>query len=210
MNMVAAFMRANLTLAPVPFIPDIRLYKAHPASGLRRLAQADPAFTSPYWAHYWSGGLALARHLIDQPALVDGRAMLDLGTGSGIVAIAACLAGARQVTATDIDPYAIAATAVNAEANGVVVETVLGDLTASSPVPIDVLTIGDLFYDAATAERVLDLARHHAALGAIVLIGDPLRAHLPLSSLEEVARYTVSEFTGAIGDMPAAVFRLRS
>jgi predicted nicotinamide N-methyase len=195
----------------VPFVPEIRLHKADPHSGLNRLAAADPDFGSPYWAHYWGGGLALARYLLDHPEQVAGRSLLDLGTGSGIVAIAACLAGAGPVRAADIDPYAIAAARLNAEANGVAFETELGDLTANPPAAIDVLAIGDLFYDADTAARVLRFAQASAAQGALVLIGDPRRAHLPLDLLEEVAAYSVSELSGAADHnaKPACVYRLR-
>jgi predicted nicotinamide N-methyase len=210
---VEAFIRANLPLRPVPFVPEIRLHKADARSGLNRLADADEDFGSPYWAHYWGGGLALARYLLDHSALVRDRSLLDLGTGSGIVAIAAVLAGARQVQAADVDPYAIAAARLNAAANGVEIATLLADLTLRPPSSAaDVLVIGDLFYDPDTAPRVLNLARRHAAMGAMVLIGDPLRAHLPLDLLDEVARYSVSELTGDIGEgaKPACVYRLRA
>jgi predicted nicotinamide N-methyase len=207
-----AFIRARLPLTPVPFIPKIRLHKARPHSGLRQLADEDPDFGSPYWAHYWSGGLALARHLLDHPAQVAGCSLLDLGTGSGIVAIAACLAGAGPVRATDVDPYAIAAAKLNAEANGVAFETVLHDLTLGPPALVDVLAIGDLFYDADTAARVLRFAQASAEQGTTVLIGDPRRAYLPLELLEEVAAYSVSELNGAAGEnaKPACVYRLRA
>jgi len=206
------FIRENLPLRAVPFVPEIQLHKADPRSGLNRLAGADENFGSPYWAHYWGGGLALARYLLDHPALIRDRSVLDLGTGSGIVAIAACLGGARHVLAADIDPYAIAAARLNAAANGVELETLLGDLTISPGPPADILAIGDLFYDRDTAPRVWNLARHYLTAGTLVLIGDPIRAHLPLASLEEVARYSVSELTGAAGQnaKPACVYRLRS
>jgi predicted nicotinamide N-methyase len=207
-----AFIQAKLPLRPVAFVPEIRLHKAGPHSGLGQLADANEHFGSPYWAHYWGGGLALARHLLDQPALVAGRSLLDLGTGSGIVAIAACLAGADPVLAADVDPYAIVAAKLNAEANGVAFETALGDPTRDAPAPVDVLTIGDLFYDADTAARVLRFAQASAAQGAVVLIGDPRRAHLPLDMLEEVAAYSVSELSGAADHnaRPACAYRLRA
>ena len=212
MGSAEAFIRARLPLKPVPFVPEIRLHKADPHSGLRQLADEDADFGSPYWAHYWGGGLALARYLLDQPALVAGRSLLDLGTGSGIVAIAACLAGAGPVKAADVDPYAIAATKLNAEANGVSIETELGDLMIEPPAPIDVLAIGDLFYDAGTAARVLRFAQASAARGTLVLIGDPRRAHLPLAILDEIAAYSVSELSGAADHnaKPACVYRLRA
>jgi len=206
-----AFIGENLSLRAVPFVPEIQLHKAAPHSGLNRLAEADENFGSPYWAHYWGGGLALARYLLDHPTTVAGRSLLDLGTGSGIVAIAACLAGARPVKAADVDPYALAAARVNASANGVAIETIERDLTIATPMPVDVLAIGDLFYDHDTAPRVLKMARAYAAAGTQVLIGDPIRAHLPLDELVEAARYSVSELSGAAGPgaKPACVYRLR-
>jgi predicted nicotinamide N-methyase len=212
MESVEAFIRDNLPLLPVPFVPEIQLHKAGPRSGLNRLAEADEDFGSPYWAHYWGGGLALARYLLDHPELVTGRSLLDLGTGSGIVAIAARLAGAGPVQAADVDPYAIAAARVNSLANGVEIETISRNLTITRPLTVDVLTIGDLFYDPDTSPRVLNVARAYAAAGTQVLIGDPIRAHLPLASLEEVARYSVSELTGTTGEKakPACVYRLRT
>lgn len=207
---VAAFIRENLPLRPVPFVPEIRLHKAVPSSRLGRLAAGDKDFGSPYWAHYWGGGLALARYLIDHPALVAGRSVVDLGTGSGIVAIAAALAGAARVTAVDTDPYALVAARLNARANQVGIDTVGGDPYA--PETAEVLTVGDLFYDADTAARVLALARQQVAQGKLVLIGDPIRSHLSLAELTEIARYDVSELTGApgAGAKPACVYRLRA
>jgi len=207
---VAAFIRENLPLRPVPFVPEIRLHKAVPSSRLGRLAAGDEDFGSPYWAHYWGGGLALARYLLDHPALVAGRCVVDLGSGSGIVAIAAALAGAARVTAVDADPYALIAASLNARANQVAIDTLVGDL--SVPGAVEVLTVGDLFYDAETAARVLPLIRQQVAQEKLVLIGDPIRSHLPLAELSEVARYDVSELTGAsgAGAKPACVYRLRA
>src|SRR4051812_37094510 len=102
------FIRANLPLAPVPGIPEIHLHKASPSSGLGRLAAQDAGFGSPYWAYYWAGGLALARYVLDHPEIVAGRRVLDLGAGSGLVAIAAAKAGAGAVIAAEVDPYAVA------------------------------------------------------------------------------------------------------
>jgi predicted nicotinamide N-methyase len=96
--------------------------------------------------------------------------------------------------------------------NRVAIETMKGDLTIAAPLPVDVLAIGDLFYDHDTAPRVLNMTRAYAAAGTEVLIGDPIRAHLPLDSLEEIARYTVSESSGAddARAKPACVYRLRA
>ncbi len=180
------------------------MYAPHPASGLRRLE--DETRAAPYWAYVWSGGAVLARHLAAKPGLVAGRAVLDLGSGCGIVAIAAARAGAVRVYATDLDRYAVAATALNAAANGVEVELVAG----LDPLPRpDLVLAGDVFYDARTARRtILQLDRFLAA-GIPVFVGDPGRKHLPLARLEPIAVYNdVPEFGG--GTVPATVFAWRA
>ena len=73
----------------------------------------------PFWSFPWAGGQALARYILDHPDIVAGRNVLDLAAGSGLVAIAAALAGAADVTANDIDSYAAAAQEMNAKANSV-------------------------------------------------------------------------------------------
>ncbi|WP_292129155.1 50S ribosomal protein L11 methyltransferase, partial [Mesorhizobium sp.] len=75
----------------------------------------------PYWAYAWAGGAVLARYVLDRPSTVAGRRVLDLGAGSGLVGIAAARAGAREVTAAEIDRNGIVALRLNAEANGVAI-----------------------------------------------------------------------------------------
>ncbi|MDH4743107.1 MULTISPECIES: methyltransferase [unclassified Sphingomonas] len=180
-------------MLPVPGIAEIVLHKAVPASGLGRLAAADGDFGSPYWAYYWLGGLALARFVLDRPEVVAGRRVLDLGCGSGLVAIAAAKAGADRVLAVDVDPYALAAVALNAAANGVVVEAVHADLT-DGPVPeTDLILAGDLFYDPEPAARVEPFLARCRAAGVAVLVGDPRRAPLPLDRLRALAEYRFAE-----------------
>lgn len=187
------FIRERLPLLPVPGIPEIMLHKAVPSSGLGRLAAADAAFGSPYWAYYWLGGLALARFVLDRPETVAGRRVLDLGCGSGLVAIAAAKAGAAGVSAADVDRYAVAATQVNAAANGVSVAVVQGDLT-EGPVPaVDLILAGDVFYDPEPAARVMPFLARCRAAGAEVLVGDPRRAPLPVARLRGLAAYRFAE-----------------
>ncbi|NGO53047.1 class I SAM-dependent methyltransferase [Allomesorhizobium camelthorni] len=205
------FIRANLPIAPVPSVPEIRLHKAGPASGLRRLAELDEqGFGSPYWAYYWGGGLALARHILDRPEIVAGRRVLDLGAGSGIVGIAAARAGASEVIAAETDRYAVVAIDLNAAANDVTVSTILGDLTGGPPPPVDIIAVGDLFYERDLAERVTVFLDRCLTAGIDVLIGDPWRAFLPRSRLQLIAEYPVLEFgeAGNAAAKPSAVFSL--
>ncbi|PLP58532.1 methyltransferase [Mesorhizobium loti] len=201
---VTAFIVANLPVAPVPGIPEIRLHGARPGSGLRRVEQQSKL--SPYWAYQWAGGAALARHLLDHPETVRGRTVLDLGTGSGLVAIAAAKAGANKVTAVDIDAHAIVATRLNATLNDVTIETLLADLTAGAPPEVDLITVGDLFYERRLAKRVTAFLDGCLAAGIDVLVGDPGRAHLPREKLAAVAEYRVIDFGAAGVTTPAVVF----
>jgi predicted nicotinamide N-methyase len=191
---IDAFIQGRLPLEPVPGVPEVRLHRAGPRSGLMRLAEADPDFGSPYWARPWGGGLALARHVLDGPDVVAGKRVLDLGAGSGLVAIAAMLAGAEKAKAADVDPYAIAATRLNAAAYGVAVEAIHGDLTAGDPPDVALMLVGDLFYDADLATRVTAYLERCVAAGVEVLIGDPWRAFLPTDRLKVVAEYPVADY----------------
>lgn len=188
-------------------MPEIRLHKAGPGSGLWRFADADKDFDAPYWAYHWGGGLALARYVLDHPDIVAGHHVLDLGAGSGIVAIAAAKAGASSVLAADVDPYAMTAIELNATANDVAVVTVHGDITAESPPDVDVVLVGDLFYDAALAERVSAFLDRCLASGIDALVGDPWRAHLPRGRLKLLAEYPGADFGGADAGKTNAVFR---
>ncbi|TXH83254.1 MAG: methyltransferase [Rhizobium sp.] len=204
---IRQFIAANLPVMPVPGIPGIRLHKAGPQSGLRRLAERDPQFGSPYWAHYWGGGLVLARYILDRPESVAGRHVLDLGAGSGLVGIAAAKAGAAAVHAADIDPYAMAAIALNTALNGVAIDATPADLTKGEPPEVDVICVGDLFYEAALAKRVTAFLDRCLAQRISILIGDPWRAHLPKSRLRLLAEYAVPDFgEDATRTRPAGVF----
>ncbi|MEO7689948.1 MAG: 50S ribosomal protein L11 methyltransferase [Sphingomonas sp.] len=198
------FIRTNLPLAAVPGVPEIELHKASPSSGLGRLAAQDAGFGSPYWAYYWAGGLALARYILDHPEIVAGRRVLDLGAGSGLVAIAAAKAGAAAVIAAEVDPHAVAALGLNAAHNEVAVSVVHADLTAGAPPAIDVVLVGDLFYELDLAERVTAFLDRCIAHGAHILVGDPWRAWLPRARLRLLAEYEVAETDSSA--KPSAVF----
>ncbi len=202
-----AFIRASLRLARVPDLPEIRLYTAHQASGLSRLVGG-----APYWAYPWAGGAALARYIAERPETVAGKRLLDLGTGSGLVAIVAAKAGANPVTAFDVDPFAIAAAKLNAEENGIAIAITMADIIDGPPPDVDIVAVGDLFYDEALARRVIPFLDRCLAAGITVLIGDPRRAYLPYGRLALLAEYTVTDVgEPAIGNTNAsAVFALQA
>ncbi len=191
---IEAFIRANLPIAPVPTVSEIRLHRAGPKSGLGRLTRIGGDFGSPYWAYEWGGGLALARHVLDHRETVAGRRVLDLGAGSGIVGIAAAMAGAREVVAADIDPRAMAAIRLNAAANGVSIVPLHGDLLDGAPPPADLVLAGDLFYDPRLARRVAAFLERCLGEGIAVLVGDPGRADLPRERLRLIAEYPGPDF----------------
>ena len=158
----------------------------------RGTAPTDP----PFWAAAWPGGQALARHVLDRPDLVAGRSVLDLGSGSGLVAVAAALAGAARVTASDVDPFSHAAIAVNAEGNGIPPVEVLGDVLGEEPPVVDVVLAGDVCYDRVLSERVLPWLEAARARGAEVFLGDPGRPYVPVDRLERVATFDVPDTEG--------------
>jgi predicted nicotinamide N-methyase len=131
-----------------------------------------------------------------------------MASGSGLVAIAAALAGAASVTAVDIDPTAVLAVGVNAEANGVSVATRCADVLAGT-MPEDVLLAGDVCYDPDMAARIVPFLTRVVASGALVLVGDPGRGYLPSGGGTRLATYPVPLTTVLEGraTTPTSVWR---
>lgn len=212
----AEFIKANMRLAPVPSVPEVRLYQAHPGSGLRRLLEPDDGdegeaeLQPPYWAYAWAGGAVLARYVLDRPSIVAGKRVLDLGAGSGLVGIAAAKAGARAVTAAEIDRYGAVAIRLNAQANGVAIQICEGDVTAGPPPAIELVLAGDVFYAQDVGQRVMPFLDRCLAAGIDVLVGDPGRAWLPRPRLCPLCEYLVPDVGGNGGGepKPSAVFAL--
>ncbi|ROP45724.1 class I SAM-dependent methyltransferase [Pseudokineococcus lusitanus] len=191
--------------AAVPLVPEVVVPVVDDVVALweRTDAAAGRPQPPPFWGAPWVGGQALARHVLDRPDLVAGRAVVDVACGSGVVAVAAALAGASAVTALDLDPLAAAAARWTAARAGVVVDVRVADVLAAGPGPLDgadVVLVGDLFYERPVAEALLPLLERCADGGALVLVGDPGRAHLPTGRLAEVGRYAVP----VVGDVEDA------
>jgi predicted nicotinamide N-methyase len=193
-------IRAHTRPARPLLVPEITLSVADDVVALWEALAAgtvDPGSDPPFWAAAWPGGQALARYVLDHPEAVAGRAVLDLGSGSGLVAVAALIAGARAVVASEVDPYGQAAVAVNAEDNGVGPVTVTGDLLDDDPDPaIDVVLAGDVCYDREMSERVLPFLGRAWLGGAAVYLGDPGRPYVPKEGLVEVATFDVPDTEG--------------
>ena len=188
-----AFVRRNTRLQDVLEVPRLRLQLADDVTALWHrtgefLGSGDPPL--PYWAFAWSGGLGIARYLLDHPEEVDARTVVDVGTGSGLCAIVAARLGAASVLAIDVDPFAAAAVELNGRANRVRIGFSGRDPLDGSPLDCDVLLAGDVSYEGPMAERMTAWLRAAAERGTHVLIGDPGRAYLP-SGLELLATYRV-------------------
>jgi predicted nicotinamide N-methyase len=190
----AEFVRTHTRLAGTPFLPEIRLHVATDAFELweeTERQRGGGVAAPPFWAFPWAGGQALARYVLDHPELVAGRRVLDLASGSGLVAVAAARSGAARVTANEIDGYALAAIALNAAANQVEVAVRAGDLLDGGPGDAEVVLAGDVFYSRDFAARVLGFLDRAGVAGAEVLVGDPGRAYLPRHRLTELASHQV-------------------
>ncbi len=191
----AAFIRANTRTRPVPLIPEISIFVADEAVPLWHKTEeqlGEEGLPPPFWAFAWAGGQALGRYVLDHPETVRGKTVLDLASGSGLVGIAAMKAGAASVTCADIDDFARTAITLNAQHNGVELETLAEDLLAmTTPRDWDVILAGDIFYERDTAQRAFDFLSGHAARGATILVGDPGRSYLPKDKLAVRAAYSV-------------------
>lgn len=189
-----SFITANTRLLSPPLVPEMRLHLAEESVPIWQKTEeqlGEMNVPPPYWAFAWAGGQALARYILDNAHLIKGRSVLDLGTGSGLTAIAAALAGAASVLAADIDHLALTAVRINAAANGVSVPTTGDDLLDRGPGRYDVVLVGDLFYERQLADRVLAFIEKAAAGGALVLIGDPQRNYFPKGRFGLAAEYRV-------------------
>ncbi|MCL4767232.1 MAG: 50S ribosomal protein L11 methyltransferase [Hyphomicrobiaceae bacterium] len=191
----SAFIRGNTRLQAPPLTPEIVLHLASESLPIWLKTEEELGAMNvppPYWAFAWAGGQALARYVLDNPEAVAGKDAVDVGSGSGLVAIAAARAGARQVLALDVDLLAIAAIGMNAAANRVAVFASSQDMLGGPPPQADVLLVGDLFYERELAGRVMDLIDAAARRGSDVLVGDPQRSYFPAERFVEVAAYEVA------------------
>jgi predicted nicotinamide N-methyase len=191
----AAFIRANTAIAAPPLLPEIRLYLATEITPIWQASEdalARANVPPPFWAFSWAGGQALARYVLDNRAVVAGRRVLDFGSGSGLVAIAASLAGAAHVVAAEIDDFAAAAIALNAALNGAAVTVETADLIGTVSGAWDIVLVGDMCYEQPLAARLTAWLRRLARAGVTILLGDPGRSYVPTSGLVAQARYTVA------------------
>ena len=210
---IPAFIRENTRVLAPSHVPELRLHLADDAVALWEMTEeqlGELGLPPPFWAFAWAGGQALARYVLDHPETVRGQRVLDVASGSGLVAIAAMKADAAHAIAVDIDAFAAHAAQLNADLNAVCLETSDADPVGAST-DADVILVGDLFYDRDLAPRVLDWLIALQRGGKRVLIGDPGRTYLPRDKLEQIAAYDIP-VTRALEDAEvkrAAVWKLR-
>jgi predicted nicotinamide N-methyase len=164
----------------------------------------------PYWAHAWPGGEALARYLLDNPDITRNRRVLDIGSGSGICAIAAAITGAAYVEAVDTDPWAVDAICINARLNRVQLSPRAVGFPDTGD-GHDVVLAADLWYERFFAQSVTTHLVALARRGVTVLLGDSNRAHFPKARVDCVAAYLVAGSPAFDPENPvvARVFTLR-
>ena len=190
-----AFIRANTRLQSPPRVPELRLWLADEITPLWQLTEktmGEIELPPPFWAFAWPGGQGLARYLLDHPEEVRGRRVLDLATGSGLVAIAAVKGGAIEALGADVEPFCEAAVALNAEANGVDVAFMAEDLLGGDPPPFDVVVCGDVSYEKPMAQRMRAWLERAWRGGARVLMGDPDRMYFDRRGLKRLAMYDIA------------------
>ncbi len=189
----AAFILANTAVLSPPHVPEIRLCLASEVHALWQKTEDELAgigLPPPFWAFAWAGGQGLARFILDHPETVAGKRVMDFASGSGLVAIAACKAGAHSVVAVDIDPWAGTAIGLNAGLNAVEIATIADNIVGTD-VEADVLLAGDVFYDRSFAACLVPWLERQAERGITVLAGDPGRAYCPEDRLERLAVHEV-------------------
>ncbi len=205
----AAFIRAHTVLTRAPFVPEVALYLATEITPIWRASEdwlRESNIEPPFWAFAWPGGLALARHVLDNPHLVAGKRVLDFAAGCGVAAIACMMAGAAQVDAAEIDPLAVASVRLNALENAVDV-TAIGDDLVGAANRWDLIICGDVCYEAPMTAHILPWLRG-LAREADVWVADPGRAYLPTDDAAQTfATYTVPT-TRELEDRPERTVRL--
>ena len=190
-----AFIKENTRPTGTPLLGDrIQLYLASEDLPLWQHGEDELVklgLDTPFWAFAWAGGQALAQYILDHPSLVEGKRVLDFASGCGLQAIASKQAGAIEVLAADIDPFAIAATELNAELNGAHIQTTTVNLVGGPNLGWDIILAGDVCYDGPMAQEITQWLKELSHQGTTVLMGDPGRTYLPKTGLKRVIAYSV-------------------
>lgn len=189
-----AFIKSQTQRSAPRLVPELKLYLAEAMTPLWQMTEERLSARNvppPFWSFAWPGGQALARHILDHPALVAGKRVFDFASGSGIVALAARRAGAAEVVAADIDPAAIVAIMLNAQENALALTVSHQNWIGKTMTAYDVILAGDVFYEWPMAMHVEEWLRAVAGDGKTVLFADPGRNYIPRDHIDYLARYDV-------------------
>ena len=188
-NLSATIRHAELVQTALPLCPKVSLFLLSedypkgrmPDDEMLRILDA-PA----YWAFCWASGQVMARYLTQNPEIVKGKSVLDFGSGSGVVAIAACLAGADHVIACDNDPMSQSAIKANACLNNVEIQQ-LDDINKLDN-SVDMVVAADVLYDRDNFPLLTLLPD----LGDEILIADSRIKRFELQGYEILDRVTTT------------------
>jgi predicted nicotinamide N-methyase len=181
---------------PAPLAPEISVFQGRSLVEVWEAAEkiAGENLPAPFWAYPWAAGCGLARVLLDNPEYVRGKRVLDLGAGGGIVSIAAKCAGATEVVANDVDPWAMAVMRLAAERQNVELAYLQEDLTEriSAVDDFDVVLCSDMAYEKRMAPRYAALLQRAKNREAVVLVADAGRTYFEAADLTLLAEFTLN------------------
>ncbi|MGI9399700.1 MAG: class I SAM-dependent methyltransferase [Rhizobiaceae bacterium] len=189
------FVLENTSPMAPGHVAEIQLHTASMAHDLWLKTEEEleaVGLPPPFWAFAWAGGQGLARYILDNPQTVRGKHVLDLASGSGLVAIAAAKCDSASVTANDIDPFSAVATIENARLNCVEIAFDSHDMLSGPPDlknSFDIVLAGDVFYDRSMSSLVLDWMQAANSQVETILIGDPGRSYFPQRDMNLLADY---------------------
>lgn len=141
----------------------------------------------PYWIFCWASGLALAKAILDGDIDVNGKVVADFGAGSGVVAIAAKMAGAARVYACDIDDVCCQLAELNAKRNDVELN-IVKDLKEIKE-PLDLVLAADVLYE---KKNLVFLDRMLAACSRVIIADSRLKSMPDLRFQHVNTIYTTS------------------
>lgn len=188
-----SFVLQNTVLQSPPHVREIKLHLADEAHDLWHKTEEELqaiGLPPPFWAFAWAGGQGVARYVLDNKSIFKNKYVLDFASGSGLVAIAACHAGAKKVEANDIDVFAGPAIGLNTTANHATTTFISSNLIGQDH-GWDAVLAGDVFYDQQLAQLLIPWFDKLHQRGCLILVGDPGRSYLPKDRLKACATYEV-------------------
>lgn len=142
----------------------------------------DPEQNLPYWAEIWPSGIALATELLLNPELVRNKPVIELGSGVGITAAAAIMAGA-DLTITDYSAHSLMLAEITCLRAGVFPPPTrqinwrnkAANLLQDSGEKWPLVLAADVLYEQRDIEPVLDVLDRILAPDGLVLLAEPGR-----------------------------------